>query len=60
MDFAARHCPLLLFARLRLQVVYDFFLWQAKQGGAMAGACFWSAAVGGVSDDGYNICERMQ
>ncbi len=46
-----------LIAQLHLQLVYDFFIGQAKQGGAMAGACFWNVGVGSISDDGYNICE---
>ncbi|KAL6755973.1 glycoside hydrolase superfamily [Haematococcus lacustris] len=38
------------------QMVYDYLLWNAQQGGAFAGAMFWNAGTGSnVYDDGYNI-----
>jgi hypothetical protein len=36
--------------------VYQAVLDSAQSGGAVAGAMFWNAAIGGNSpDDGYNI-----
>ena len=37
------------------QHFYDSLIKSKKEGGSLVGVMFWSAAIGDVSDDGYNV-----